>query len=282
MTMMTVFRGIPRPAAAGLVVLSFAGIVGSLGGCAIVPLTGRSQLSLVSESELAALGAQDYKDLLAGEKLSKNQAEIRTVAVVGQNVARSAEQFMRANGMAGQAASYRWEFTLIEDDATANAFCMPGGKVGVYSGILPITKNSAGLAVVVAHEVAHAIANHGGERMSQLLLAQLGGMALSQALQQKPQETQQLAMMAYGLGANVGVLLPYDRKQESEADRIGLILMAQAGYDPQAAIAFWQRMEAQGSGEPPEFLSTHPSHATRISDLRKWLPEAMKYYKPRS
>ncbi len=157
---------------------------------------------------------------------------------------------------------------------------MPGGKVGVYSGILPITKNSAGLAVVVAHEVAHALANHGGERMSQLLLAQLGGMALSQALSQKPAETQQLAMMAYGLGANVGVLLPYDRKQESEADRIGLILMAQAGYDPQAAISFWQRMEAQGSGgAPPEFLSTHPSHATRISDLRTWLPEAMGYYK---
>jgi len=279
MMTMTLLRHIPRPVAGGLAALLFAAIVGSLGGCAIVPLTGRSQLSLVSESELVALGAQDYKDLLAGEKLSTNRAETRTVAVVGQNVARSAEQFMRANGMSRQAADYQWEFTLIEDDATANAFCMPGGKVGVYSGILPITKNSAGLAVVVAHEVAHAIANHGGERMSQLLLAQLGGMALSQALSQKPEETQQLAMMAYGLGANVGVLLPYDRKQESEADRIGLILMAQAGYDPQAAVSFWQRMEAQGSGEPPEFLSTHPSHATRISDLRTWLPEAMGYYK---
>jgi predicted Zn-dependent protease len=187
---------------------------------------------------------------------------------------------MRANGMSAVAGTYKWEFSLIQDDATANAFCMSGGKVGVYTGILPITQNSAGLAVVVAHEVAHALANHGGERMSQLLLAQLGGMALSQAIRQKPEETQQLAMAAYGLGANVGVLLPYDRKQESEADRIGLILMAQAGYDPQAAIAFWQRMEAKGSGgAPPEFLSTHPSHATRIEDLRKWLPEALTYYK---
>jgi predicted Zn-dependent protease len=275
------FRGISRPVAAGLTVVSLVGLAGSLGGCAIVPITGRSQLSFVPESELVALGEQSYRDVLATEKLSTDQAKTRMVAAVGQNVARSAEQFMRANGMTSVVGTYQWEFTLIEDDATANAFCMPGGKVGVYTGILPITQDPAGLAVVVSHEVAHALANHGGERMSQLLLAQLGGMALTQAIRQKPEETQQLVMMAYGLGANVGVLLPYDRKQESEADRIGLIIMAQAGYDPQAAIAFWQRMQARGSGAPPEFLSTHPSYATRIDDLRKWLPEARGYYMAR-
>lgn len=156
---------------------------------------------------------------------------------------------MRANRMTNVVGTYKWEFALIKDNAMANAFCMPGGKVGVYTGILPITQNSAGLAVVVAHEVAHALANHGGERTSRLLLAQLGGMALSQAVRQKPEETKQLVMMAYGLGANVGVLLPYSREHESKADRIGLI--------------------------------THPSHATRIDDLRKWLPEATGYYRSR-
>lgn len=276
----TLFRGIPGRAAACLVLLSLAGLSGLSGGCATVPITGRSQLSLMPESELAALGAENYREFLAGEELSSDQAKTRMVVEVGQNIARSTEQFMRANGMAGLVGNYQWEFALIEDDSTANAFCMPGGKVAVYTGILPVARDATGLAVVVGHEVAHALANHGGERMSQLLLAQLGGMALSQALSQKPEETQQLAMMAYGLGANVGVLLPYDRKQESEADRIGLILMAQAGYDPQAAVPFWQRMNARGSGAPPEFLSTHPSHATRIEDLRGWLPEAMGYYRP--
>jgi len=156
---------------------------------------------------------------------------------------------------------------------------MPGGKIAVYTGILPVARDGAGLATVMAHEVAHAIANHGGERMSQLLLAQLGGMALSRAIREKPEETRELLMMAYGIGANIGVLLPYSRQHESEADRIGLILMAQAGYDPVAAIAFWQRMAARGQGEPPEFLSTHPSHATRIEDLRTWIPEADSYYR---
>jgi len=160
----------------------------------------------------------------------------------------------------------------------ANAFCMPGGKIGVYTGILPVAADAAGLAVVMGHEVAHAIANHSGERVSQLLLAHLGGIALSRAIREKPAETQDLLMLAYGIGANVGVLLPYSRRHESEADRIGLILMAQAGYDPEAAIPFWQRMAARAQGAPPEFLSTHPSHATRIDDLRRWLPEAKQHY----
>jgi predicted Zn-dependent protease len=185
---------------------------------------------------------------------------------------------MKANGLGRMVANYKWEFALIEDDSVVNAFCMPGGKIGVYTGILPVTQNATGLAVVVSHEVAHAVANHSGERMSQLLLTQLGGAALSQAIQQKPSETQELLMLAYGVGANVGVLLPFSRQHESEADRIGLILMAQAGYNPEAAVPFWQRMAARGQGAPPEFLSTHPSHATRIDDLNKWMPEALGYY----
>lgn len=272
--------GITRRAVICLTLLSLTGLPGLLGGCATVPITGRSQLSLLPESELAALGAENYREFLAGEEMSADQAKTRMVVEVGQNIARSTEQFMRANGMANLVGNYQWEFALIEDDSTANAFCMPGGKVAVYTGILPVARDATGLAVVVGHEVAHALANHGGERMSQLLLAQLGGMALSQAIRQKPEETRELLMLAYGVGANVGVLLPYSRRHESEADRIGLILMAQAGYDPQAAVPFWQRMDARGSGAPPEFLSTHPSHATRISDLRTWLPEAMGYYSP--
>ena len=197
---------------------------------------------------------------------------------VGTKIAVSAEKFMREHGMERELEHYQWEFNLIEADTIINAFCMPGGKVAVYSGILPVAQAENGLAVVMGHEVAHAIANHGGERMSQLLLAQLGGMALSQAVKEQPEKTQQLAMLAYGVGANVGLLLPYSRKHESEADRIGLILMARAGYDPQAAIPFWVRMNEQGGARPPEFLSTHPAPEKRIQDIRDQLPEAMKYY----
>ena len=270
-----------RAAAARAAVLAtvIAGLVGGLVGCATVPVTGRSQLSLVPESELVALGEQNYDEFLDGVTLSQDAAKVEFVNRVGGNIARSAEKFMRDNGLADAVAGYRWEFALVQDDSTVNAFCMPGGKIAVYTGILPVARDGAGLATVMAHEVAHAIANHGGERMSQLLLAQLGGMALSRAIREKPEETRELLMMAYGIGANIGVLLPYSRQHESEADRIGLILMAQAGYDPVAAIAFWQRMAARGQGEPPEFLSTHPSHATRIEDLRTWIPEADSYYR---
>jgi len=270
-----------RAAAARAAVLAtvIAGLVGGLVGCATVPVTGRSQLSLVPESELVALGEQNYDEFLDGVTLSQDAAKVEFVNRVGGNIARSAEKFMRDNGLADAVAGYRWEFALVQDDSTVNAFCMPGGKIAVYTGILPVARDGAGLATVMAHEVAHAIANHGGERMSQLLLAQLGGMALSRAIREKPEETRELLMLAYGIGANIGVLLPYSRQHESEADRIGLILMAQAGYDPVAAIAFWQRMAARGQGEPPEFLSTHPSHATRIEDLRTWIPEADSYYR---
>ena len=186
---------------------------------------------------------------------------------------------MRENGMEKEIETYHWEFNLIEDDKTINAFCMPGGKIAVYTGILPVTQDENGLAVVLGHEVAHALANHGGERMSQMMLAQLGATSLSVALSSQPALAKDLIMQAYGVGANVGVLLPYSRRHELEADHIGLILMARGGYDPRTAIPFWQRMNNVGGERPPEFLSTHPTPEKRIEDIQKEIPEAMKYYK---
>jgi predicted Zn-dependent protease len=258
--------------------LVLAGLM--LVGCAIVPFTGRSQLSLVSKAELAAVGAENYHQFIAESKLSKDSQATAMVRRVGNKVARSAGTFLESHGLAGDLQYYDWEFNLIDDDETANAFCVSGGKIAVYTGLLPIAENEEGLAVAVAHEVAHALANHAGERMTQLLIAELGGMALSKAVEKEPQKTQDLWKAVYGLGAQVGYLLPYSRQHESEADRIGLILMAQAGYNPEAAIPFWQRMAAQGGPAPPEFLSTHPNPETRIQDIREHLPEALQYYGP--
>jgi predicted Zn-dependent protease len=174
---------------------------------------------------------------------------------------------------------YQWEFNLVKNDSTPNAWCMPGGKVVVYSGILPYTKDKNGLAVVLSHEIAHAVARHGNERMSQQLLTQFGSVALSEALKQKPAETQGIFNSAYGLGSQLGVLLPFSREHELEADKLGLIFMAMAGYDPQSAVSFWERMSSMGGNKPPEFMSTHPSDSRRISRIKEALPEAMKYYK---
>jgi len=260
-----------------LAILLFTAIL--LAGCATVPLTGRRQLSLVSDSEMVALGAQSYEQFLKESNLSEDARETKMVRDVGNRISLSAEDFMREHGMEKDLEHYRWEYSLIEADTVVNAFCMPGGKIGVYSGILPLAQSENGLAVVMGHEVAHAIAKHGNERMSQLLLAQLGGIALSKAVEEQPEKTRQLALAAYGIGAQVGVLLPYSRQHESEADRIGLILMARAGYDPREAVPFWQRMNQQGGARPPEFLSTHPAPERRIKDIRNHLAEALEYYR---
>lgn len=257
--------------------LIFTGL--ALVGCATVPITGRSQLSLVPQAELSAMGAESYHEFIGESKLSQDAEATAMVRRVGGRIARSAETFLREHGLESDLQYYDWEFNLIDDDETANAFCISGGKIAVYTGLLPITENEGGLAVVVAHEVAHALANHGGERMSQLLVAELGGMALAKAVEKEPERTQELWLTAYGIGAKFGFLMPYSRQHESEADRIGLILMAQAGYDPRAAIPFWQRMAAEGGPRPPEFLSTHPSPETRIEDIREHLPEALEYYR---
>jgi predicted Zn-dependent protease len=257
----------------------FAALVLTLTACSTVPITGRQSLQLVPDSQLATYAVQQYADTLKKAELSKDPAATAMVRKVGMNIARAAEDFLRDSGQAEQAGAFQWEFNLIEDDKTANAWVLPGGKAAVYTGILKHTQTEAGLAVVLGHEVAHALANHGNERMSQGLLAQMGGMALAVAVSQEPAATQQLFMGAFGVGANVGVLLPFSRLHESEADRIGLVLMAMAGYDPREAVPFWERMNSEEKGgRPPELLSTHPNPDTRIADLQKYLPEALPYY----
>jgi len=254
----------PRPPIRWLLPLLVA-----LAACQTVPYTKRSHLVLVSEGEETALGESSYKEALSKAKVSTDAEASAMVRRVGERIAAAADK-----------PDFKWEFNLIDDPKTINAWCLPGGKVAVYSGILPVTKDENGLAVVMGHEIAHALARHGGERMSQGLLAQLGGAALGAAMASKPQETQALAQQAYGVGATVGVLLPFSRAQESEADRIGLILMAKAGYDPGPAVDFWRRMAAaSGAGGGPEFLRTHPADDKRIAEIQERLPEARGYLK---
>lgn len=245
--------------------------------CSTVPITGRSQLNLISSNEMNSMSFQQYSQFLNENKLSSDQTATQMVKRVGQRIQKAVETYFAQNNLSKELEGYQWEFNLVESP-DVNAWCMPGGKVVVYTGILPITKDENGLAVVMGHEIAHAVAQHGNERMSQELLQQLGGVALSVAIKDKPEETQALFSTAYGIGTQVGVMLPFSRTHESEADHLGLIFMAMAGYDPNYAVEFWQRMAAQSSSKPPEFLSTHPSDETRIADIKKELPEALKYY----
>jgi predicted Zn-dependent protease len=202
------------------------------------------------------------------------------VTRVGQRISRAVEQYYASKGLSSELEGYKWEYKLVESK-DVNAWCMPGGKIVVYTGLLPITQNEAALAAVMGHEVSHAIFNHGNERMSQAMGAEAVGMGLQVALANKPAATQNLFLTAFGLGSQVGVLLPFSRKHELEADRYGLIWTAMAGYNPREAIALWDRMEKASSGQkPPEFLSTHPSEGTRKQQLEKYMPEALKYYKP--
>jgi predicted Zn-dependent protease len=247
--------------------------------CSTVPITGRSQLNLIPASEINALSFQQYDEFLRTNKLSTDAEKTAMVKRVGVNIQRAVETYFAQNNLSKELRGYAWDFNLIESPEV-NAWCMPGGKVVVYTGLLPIAQDETGLAVVMGHEIAHAIAQHGNERMSQGLLQQLGGVALSVALKDEPALTQNLFMAAYGVGTTVGVMLPFSRKHESEADRLGLIFMSMAGYNPNAAVDFWTRMSAmKGGAQPPEFLSTHPSDATRIADINKHLPEALKFYK---
>ncbi|HOW88414.1 MAG TPA: M48 family metallopeptidase [Candidatus Omnitrophota bacterium] len=259
--------------------ISFLALLLLLIGCSTVPITGRKQLSLIPQGQLLTLSDQSYQETLSKATLSTDAAKTAQVREVGQKIASAAEAFMKDSGMEKDIASYKWEFNLVQDDQTVNAFCMPGGKIVVYTGILPVTQDENGLATVMSHEVAHALANHGGERMSQQLLVQAGGMGLEQLVKSKPALAQKILMEAYGAGSQVGVLLPYSRSHETEADHIGLILMARAGYDPRSAVAFWERMNNLSSAKVPELLSTHPATSRRISDINKEIPEAEKYYK---
>ncbi len=251
-----------------------------LAACSTVPLTGRQQLDLVPSDQIMAMSAQQYDQVLDEHTVIRGTDDARMVDRVGNRIRSAVERYLASQNQSRLLQGYNWEFNLIEDKS-ANAWAMPGGKVAVYTGILPITQDENGLATVLGHEVAHAVARHGNERMSQGLLTQLGGAALSVALSQNPSQTDSLFMAAYGIGSQVGVLLPFSRLQESEADHLGLIFMAMAGYDPRGALDFWRRMENQsGGGRPPEFLSTHPANENRLSQIRKNLPEAMRYYRP--
>jgi predicted Zn-dependent protease len=246
--------------------------------CTTVPITGRSQLNLIPGSSMLAMSAQEYGTFLKENKVSANPEQTAMVKRVGTKIQQAVERYFKDIGLEGHLADYRWEFNLVEDPQV-NAWCMPGGKVVVYTGILPVARDDAGLAVVLGHEIAHAIAEHGNERMSQGLIAQMGGVALSTAMATKSKETQQLWMSVYGVGAQYGAILPYGRLQESEADQLGLVFMTMAGYDPNEAVSFWERMAAQKGGQaPPEFLSTHPADATRIARIKKEIPGVVQKY----
>ena len=246
--------------------------------CGTVPITGRKQLSVIPNSTMLSMSLQQYAEFLNSHKLSADQKQTQMVKSVGIRIQKAVEEYFTEKNMSHEVDNYAWEFNLVESPEV-NAWCMPGGKVVVYTGILPVTKDATGLAVVMGHEIAHAIAGHGNERMSQGLAFQLGGMALSTAMAQKPEATRQLWMSAFGLGAQFGVMLPYSRLHENEADHLGLIFMAMAGYDPNAAIEFWEKMAQKKEGKtPPEFMSTHPSDETRINNIRKLIPEVMLYY----
>jgi predicted Zn-dependent protease len=275
---MTLSYILRRPYKGIIWIAAWAGFL-LLFSCATVPITERRAIHLVSDEEMTALSFQEYTKVIQQSKLSHNPAEVSMVKNVGVRIARATEDLLKEKGMAEDVRNYKWEFNLIDDPKTVNAWCMPGGKVAVYTGILLVAKDETGLAVVMGHEIAHAVAKHGNERMSQGLLAQLGGVALSVALSTQPAATTDLFLSAYGLGTQVGVLLPYSRVHETEADKIGLALMARAGYDPREAVPFWKRMNEKGGSRPPEFLSTHPAPETRIREIEAYLPEAMKYYR---
>lgn len=248
--------------------------------CATVPITGRKQLNLIPAETINSMSFQQYNQFLSSHQISTNKEQTQLIKRVGKNIQLAVEEYFAENNMSEELRDYNWEFNLVEDE-TVNAWCMPGGKVVFYTGILELMDNESQVAVVMGHEIAHAVAEHGNERMSQTLLTQMGGMALAKALEEKPAETQAMWMGAYGLGAQVGVMLPFSRTHEYEADQLGLIFMAMAGYDPDEAITFWQKMADMKQGQsPPEFISTHPSDANRIAQFREIIPEVKeKYYR---
>jgi len=240
--------------------------------CATNPFTGKQTLALVPNSQILPMAFQQYDDFLNENKVITGTSDARMVKNVGQKIATASERYLTANGYAGYLNDYRWDYNLVDDPAV-NAWCMPGGKIVFYTGILPIADGEAGIAAIMGHEVAHALANHGQQRMSAGQVQQLAAVAGNVALSKKA-ENVALFNQYYGLATTVGVMLPFSRSHETEADRIGLTLMAIAGYDPIVGAELWQRMSQAGGGAPPEFLSTHPSNQTRINNIMQWAPEA--------
>ncbi len=259
-----------------LIFLSLLAVLVS--ACSSVVLTGRKQLLLVSDADVIAMSATAYKQFVDSVPASKNTVQTALVKKVGVNISQAVENYLKTNGLESEIANLKWEFALVKD-TSANAFCMPGGKVVFFEGILPMTRTEAGMAVVMGHEIAHAVAKHANERMSQQMAAQFGSSIADMLSANKSAATRQTINVLYGLGAQVGVILPYSRKHEYEADHLGLIFMAMAGYDPNDAVTFWERMMANSKGSNFEFTSTHPSEENRIANMKAVLPEALKYLK---
>jgi len=256
------------------VFLLSAGLTGLILACSTNPFTGNKDLNFVSNDQIFPTAFAQYDQFLKENKVIKGTPDAQRVVTVGQKIRAAAEKYLNANGYQGYLEGYQWEYNLVQDPAV-NAWCMPGGKIVVYTGILPITKDEAGLATVMGHEVAHALVNHGAQRMSAGQLQQLGAVGVGVATSGQSTQAQQLWMQAYGVASEIGGTLPFSRKHENEADEIGLTLMAIAGYNPDRAVDFWKRMEANsGGGAPPEFLSTHPSGATRVANIQKNIPNA--------
>jgi predicted Zn-dependent protease len=251
-------------------------VVALIISCSKNPFTGKSTMALPGTENRAIfpMAFQQYNQFLTENKVVKNTAEAKKIETVGTKIKVASERWLAANNHSDYLNGYNWEYNLVEDKSV-NAWCMPGGKIVFYTGILPICKDDAGIAAVMGHEVAHALANHGQQRMSAGMLQQLGQLGAAVAVGNQDPKTQQMVMQAYGIGSQVGVMLPFSRKHESEADMIGLTLMAIAGYNPENAVAVWERMSAQSNGQaPPEILSTHPSNQTRIDHLKSLLPQA--------
>ncbi len=252
-------------------ITAFAAVLMFL-SCTVNPFTGKKTMALVPNSQLFPTAFSQYDQFLSENKVVTGTSEAEMIKRVGQRVAVAAERWLNANGFEGYLSDYRWEYNLVEDK-TINAWCMPGGKIVFYTGILPIAQNETGIAAIMGHEVAHALANHGQQRMSAGLLQQLGAVAGNVAIQD--QQSREIFNQAYGIGSTVGVMLPFSRAHETEADRIGLYIMSIAGYNPDEAAELWKRMKANSGGQaPPEFLSTHPSNDTRIANLKKLAPQA--------
>ncbi len=248
-----------------------------LSACGSVPLTGRKQVLLVSDQEVLTSSLTQYSDYMKSAAKSTNKEQTAMVTRVGKKIAAATEAYLKENGMESETKNFQWEFNLV-NDSQVNAFCMPGGKIVVYEGLMPLVGSDDELAVVLGHEVAHAVAKHSNERMSQQLMAQYGAAILGQAVSNKSTAVQSLANTVYGVGAQYGVMLPFSRKHESEADYMGLVFMTMAGYNPDVAVGFWQKMSAGKSGTTPEFMSTHPSDATRIADIEQALPDIKSKY----
>lgn len=257
--------------------LSWLAALFLLTGCSSVPLTGRKQVLLVSDQEVLSSSLTQYNDYMKSATKSTNQAQTQMVTRVGKKIAEATEAYLKANGLSSEIQNFAWEFNLVQD-SQVNAFCMPGGKIVVYEGLMKLVSSDDELAVVIGHEVAHAVAKHSNERMSQQVMAQYGAAILGAATQNKSQAIQTVAGTVYGIGAQYGVMLPFSRKHELEADYMGLVFMTMAGYNPDVAVGFWQKMSAGSGGTTPEFMSTHPSDATRIADIQKALPEIKAKY----